>query len=71
MSVLVRGMKMPKSCSECLHCDRNFNDVVLGHISTWMCLVCVKFCQHDMDERRPEWCPLEEVPDECDGGDAH
>ena len=52
MSVLVKGMDMPKSCGECFF----YND---GGCVVTMYIVLLK-----RDEDKPKWCPLEEVEDE-------
>ena len=49
MSVLVKGMKMPNSCGECLF----YNG---GGCFVTMSIVLLK-----RDEDKPKWCPLEEV----------
>lgn len=55
MSVLVKGMKMPQSCYYCGLADTSF-------------INCVAFekpivLEDDCEERRPDWCPLEALPD--------
>ena len=55
MSVIVKGMKMPKNCDECDFVQRGFDD--------WCYLTTVDVpeeLQRDA-ETRPEFCPLEEV----------
>lgn len=49
MSVLVKGMQMPKSCGECFF----YND---GGCFVTMYIVLLK-----RNEDKPEWCPLVEV----------
>lgn len=49
MSVLVKGMKMPKSCGECFF----YND---GGCVVTMHIVLLK-----RDEDKPKWCPLVEL----------
>ena len=51
MSVLIKGMKMPKNCSECkLLCNENFE--------IWCCLTDREDVFLDAT---PDWCPLIEV----------
>lgn len=54
MSVIVKTMKMPKCCRDCIFCE---------HINFWICIEMSHPCQDDMYETRPDWCPLEEVKD--------
>ena len=60
MSVLIKGLDMPKCCIECWNCD-NFNDRDLGDIDDWMCLIQMKFVEETGENGRPDWCPLVEV----------
>ncbi len=53
MSILIRGMEMPKNCDKCrfqsalrLYCDA----------------MPYNFCGNTDDIERPDWCPLIEVP---------
>ena len=54
MSVLVKNMKMPESCGEC-------------RMTTDACFCSAmpkEFCGYaDYDEKRPDWCPLVELPE--------
>jgi hypothetical protein len=61
MSVLIKGMRIPKDCRECKFQDYGFttgdtwcgvNDAVLARN-----FEAIKF------DGRPEWCPLVEVPE--------
>ena len=52
MSVLVKGMKMPKSCGECFFYNGGG------------CFVTMRIVLLKRDEDKPKWCPLEEVEDE-------
>ena len=56
MSVLIRGMKMPKSCDEC--------PCYYETEGAWRneCEVLGK--EYIADDYRPEWCPLVELPAE-------
>ena len=60
MSVLVRGMEMPKNCRECNFCNElNFE----GYL--WFDFYCrAKDKSFDLDKNKdkPDWCPLIEVP---------
>ena len=53
MSVLIKGMPMPKSCGECFFYDN-------GCCSVTMYIVLLK-----RGEDKPKWCPLVEV-NPCD-----
>ena len=53
MSVLIRGMKIPDNCKSCA-------------FSTGFGFCLAKsdnFCGYTNDRKRPEWCPLVEVPE--------
>ena len=56
MSVVIRGMKMPKSCDEC--------PCYYETEGAWRneCEVFGK--EYIADDYRPEWCPLVELPAE-------
>ena len=60
MSVLVRGMEMPKNCRECNFCNElNFE----GYL--WFDFYCrAKDKSFDLDKNKdkPDWCPLIEIP---------
>ena len=53
MSVIVKGMKMPKNC---LHCDfdDSYGICACRNEAPYVCEYSAK--------QRPSWCPLEEVP---------
>ena len=53
MSVIVKGMKMPKNC---LHCDfdNSYGICACRNETPYVCEYSAK--------QRPSWCPLEEVP---------
>lgn len=53
MSVLVKGMRMPKSCGECFFYDN-------GGCFVTMYIVLLK-----RDEDKPKWCPLVEVSEDA------
>ena len=58
MSVIVRGMEMPKCCEECIF---SIHDPTGGSSA------CAKMHQiilRKMNESRPRWCPLEEVQED-------
>ena len=52
MSVIIKGLKMPKNCGECIWIQRGYPD--------W----CDLPMGRDLfnDKKRPDWCPLIEVP---------
>lgn len=53
MSVLIKGMEMPKSCEEC-----RFD---AGGYCTAKSINFLDWCEVN-DRPRPSWCPLVEVP---------
>ena len=55
MSVLIKGMKMPTSCYYCGLTDTSFINCQAFSPS--------RLLEDDCEERRPEWCPLVELPD--------
>jgi hypothetical protein len=55
MTVLVKGMKMPQSCYYCGLSDTSFINCVAFEKSIVL--------EDDCEERRPDWCPLDEFPD--------
>lgn len=56
MSILIKGMEMPKNCDECFFVGRGFPD--------WCSLPQIPKDEDEIDDtnNRPDWCPLEEVP---------
>lgn len=65
MSVLVRGMKMPKNCAECRFCVNGFTDEAPMYECACQSYdnvsVLVEKDGQPFDFR-PEWCPLIELP---------
>lgn len=60
MSVVVKGMKMPENCWECVETDLNIAISVFGG----MCPFCEKIrTDHDMQTGRHPECPLGALPD--------
>ena len=60
MSVIVKGMKMPENCWECMKTDLNIAISVFGG----MCPFCEKIrTDHDMQTGRHPECPLAALPD--------
>ena len=56
MSVFIKGMRMPDSCSEC-----RFNNYVFTTGVTWCganCVVLARNFEAIGFDGRPEWCPL-------------
>ena len=60
MSVLVKGMKMPKDCPmcPCAHWDKN---ILTGCELVWRYVPDSETAYWQSD-KRPDWCPLVEVP---------
>ena len=59
MSVIVRGMEMPKNCKECDFC-KEINSK--GYL--WFdhyCSAKDKSFDLDEDDNKPDWCPLTEI----------
>ena len=52
MSVLVKGMRMPKSCGECFFYDDGG------------CFVTMNIVLLKRDEYKPKWCPLVEITED-------
>lgn len=65
MSILIKGMEMPKTCLECWNCDRNFRDEEGEPIKDWMCLLLFEQVG-DSTKTRLNGCPLIELPDHGD-----
>lgn len=63
MSVLIKGMKMPKSCADCPLLIAPFNVVVCG-ITRQMPTYTLSETLRDALNKRMSGCPLEEV-EEC------
>ena len=58
MSVIVKGMKMPKSCDDCEFCKRDIS----GY--DWCCIPMMSGRSKPLYEpvMKPDWCPLIPVP---------
>ena len=61
MSVLVKGMKMPKTCIECPMQFGGFCFVQPPEIDEARVFPTVVEC---WEKKKPTWCPLEEVEDD-------
>ena len=55
MSILIKGMEMPSNCIECPFCDGEYG--TCG---------CMKDFRVGGADDKPDWCPLEEVPETHD-----
>jgi len=53
MSILIKGMKMPRDCEEC-----RFSEVIDG----LGCMVTHYLILRRHGQDKPKWCPLIEVP---------
>lgn len=69
MSVLIKGMQMPKNCKECPFLyDGNACYAMNLPIRPFLPLVCngstdeYKLNEFPFEEKRVDWCPLVEVP---------
>ena len=62
MSVIVKGMEMPKCCTECSCCRHdNWN----GETAHQCNVSLITFSAEDENwiyDQRPNWCPLVEIP---------
>lgn len=56
MSVIVKGMKIPKNCDECFFIERGYPD--------WCSLPQIPNGEDEIDDtkKRPDWCPLIALP---------
>lgn len=59
MSILIKGMEMPKGCATCPYCDRAWNKPKCKAKS-----VQGRFMEQrlNLDRTRQKWCPLVPVP---------
>ena len=60
MSVLIKGMKLPKDCPMCPCAHWNKNDVMTGCEIVWR-HVPDSETDYWQSDKRPKWCPLVEV----------
>lgn len=58
MAKAVLVIDMPESCGQC-----NFTDFGADGILTCICIDDYMELEDDMDKRRPDWCPLRELPE--------
>ena len=66
MSVLIKGMKMPKNCAECRFCVNGFTDVAPMYECACESYENVSVLVDDYGKPfdfRPDWCPLIELPE--------
>ena len=57
MSVLIKGMEMPNKCMECA-CSGTYED------GLWVCEIEAELLTYtELEDGKPEWCPLVPVPD--------
>ncbi len=61
MAKAVLIMDMPECCGEC--CFKDFR--ASGRL-TCICTDKYMELEEDMDKRRPDWCPLRELPEKSD-----
>ena len=52
MSILIKDMEIPESCYRCPMANDDF----------YLCGATEKYLENDSEERRPDWCPLVEIP---------
>ena len=65
MSVLIKGIEMPKSCVDC-PCSLNMFFCRAWDGRPVTDRTCIKLNDDGITIKRPNWCPLVEVPDEED-----
>lgn len=64
MSVIVKGMNLPKSCNECRFSQKDEFGVYAGEDPGFRCVACYNRLDEDEDgrlaykRRRPDYCPL-------------
>lgn len=61
MSVLIKGMKMPKDCPMCPCAHWNKLDILTGCELVWRYVPDSETAYWQSD-KRPDWCPLVDVP---------
>lgn len=61
MSILIKGMKMPKDCPMCPCAHWNKIDKLTGCELVWR-YVPDSEIDYWQSDKRPDWCPLIEVP---------
>lgn len=57
MSILIKGMEMPKNCDDCFFIERGYPD--------WCSLPQITNGEDEINDtkKRPDWCPLVELPE--------
>ena len=63
MSVIIKGMKIPKCC---LDCPMNFNLFYCEAVTPWKIITdktSVEVNGKEITITRPDWCPLVELPE--------
>lgn len=70
MSVLIKGLKMPKSCSTCQMLEGDPADGICHAAGRWLdddeYWTWYVYTEGDIDDSRPSNCPLIELPDHGD-----
>lgn len=61
MSVLIKGIEMPKDCPMCPCAHWNKNDIMTGCEIVWR-YVPDSETDYWQSDKRPDWCPLVDVP---------
>ena len=61
MSILIKGLEMPKDCPVCPCAHWNKNDIMTGCEIVWRYVPDSETAYWQSD-KRPDWCPLVEVP---------
>lgn len=62
MSVLIKGMKMPKTCQECPMMYGGWCFVAPPEIDTRV----APTVDEAIRQGKPDWCPLHEVKEDCE-----
>ena len=70
MSILIKGLKMPKSCSTCQMLEGDAADGICHAAGRWLdddeYWTWYVYPEGDIDDSRPSNCPLIELPDHGD-----
>lgn len=64
MSVIIKGVIVPKGCGKCHFCDWVWTSPKCHAKSKRGRNIHRKY---NMDDYKPDWCPLEEYPEEKNG----
>ena len=66
MSILIKGMEMPKRCDECQMLEGSADDGLCHAAHRWLdddCFSWYQYPEGDVDTSKPINCPLIEAPE--------